>query len=222
MARMGDWRDNKDIEIPLDGVGGVSIVVKANVHREGLSSVQHFVLFFTVRLTIKSQALISPPTPSRTKPRQKASQRWPSAQAKKCTAYPITSYGTETPTRSPATLNAITGLGKSAFFSLSLPSSRFFVRLFRIDRIFCCLLACFVVSVFLLIAVGRGKSASESCFSASSRAVCLFRSAAGPSLWSSHGVHCCVFVRARSFGSNVPRRVEREYGTGLPAIVLSC
>jgi hypothetical protein len=39
MARMGDWRDNKDIEIPLDGVGGVSIVVKADVHREGLSQV---------------------------------------------------------------------------------------------------------------------------------------------------------------------------------------
>ena len=41
MARMGDWRDNKDIEIPLDGVGGVSIVVKANVHREGRSSSYH-------------------------------------------------------------------------------------------------------------------------------------------------------------------------------------
>lgn len=39
MARMGDWRDNKDIEIPLDGVGGVSIVVKADVHREGSSPV---------------------------------------------------------------------------------------------------------------------------------------------------------------------------------------
>lgn len=37
MARMGDWRDNKDIEIPLDGVGGVSIVVKADVHREGIN-----------------------------------------------------------------------------------------------------------------------------------------------------------------------------------------
>jgi hypothetical protein len=35
MARMGDWRENKDIEIPLDGVGGVSIIVKADVHRAG-------------------------------------------------------------------------------------------------------------------------------------------------------------------------------------------
>ena len=32
---MGNWRDNKDIEIPLDGVGGVSIIVKADVHRAG-------------------------------------------------------------------------------------------------------------------------------------------------------------------------------------------
>ena len=37
MARMGDWRENKDIEIPLDGVGGVSIIVKADVHRAGPS-----------------------------------------------------------------------------------------------------------------------------------------------------------------------------------------
>ena len=45
MAHMGDWRDNKDIEIPLDGVGGVSIVVKADVHREGLSSVGHYAFY---------------------------------------------------------------------------------------------------------------------------------------------------------------------------------
>lgn len=35
MARMGDWRDNKDVEIPLDGIGGVNILVKADVHRSG-------------------------------------------------------------------------------------------------------------------------------------------------------------------------------------------
>lgn len=35
MARMGDWRDNKDVEIPLDGIGGVNIIVKADVHRAG-------------------------------------------------------------------------------------------------------------------------------------------------------------------------------------------
>jgi hypothetical protein len=35
MARMGDWRDNKDEEINLDGIGGVNIVVKADVHKSG-------------------------------------------------------------------------------------------------------------------------------------------------------------------------------------------
>ncbi|KAI7138546.1 glycosyltransferase family 62 protein [Hortaea werneckii] len=37
MARMGDWRDNKDVEIPLDGIGGVNILVKADVHRAGIN-----------------------------------------------------------------------------------------------------------------------------------------------------------------------------------------
>ena len=37
MAKMGNWRDmNKDQEIPLDGIGGVSILVKADVHRSGM------------------------------------------------------------------------------------------------------------------------------------------------------------------------------------------
>lgn len=35
MARMGDWRNNKDEEIQLDGIGGVNILVKADVHRSG-------------------------------------------------------------------------------------------------------------------------------------------------------------------------------------------
>ena len=38
MAKMGDWRKNKDEEIELDGVGGVNIVVKADVHRSGKST----------------------------------------------------------------------------------------------------------------------------------------------------------------------------------------
>ena len=37
MAKMGDWRENKDVEIPLDGIGGVNILVKADVHRSGMS-----------------------------------------------------------------------------------------------------------------------------------------------------------------------------------------
>ena len=35
MAKMGDWRKNKDEIIPLDGIGGVSILVKADLHRAG-------------------------------------------------------------------------------------------------------------------------------------------------------------------------------------------
>lgn len=46
MARMGDWRENKDVEIELDGIGGVNILVKADVHRSGkyyvaLESLRH-------------------------------------------------------------------------------------------------------------------------------------------------------------------------------------
>jgi len=37
MARMGDWRDDKDEEIELDGIGGVNIIVKADVHRSGIN-----------------------------------------------------------------------------------------------------------------------------------------------------------------------------------------
>ena len=35
LVSMGDWRKDKDEEIELDGVGGVNIVVKADVHRTG-------------------------------------------------------------------------------------------------------------------------------------------------------------------------------------------
>ena len=37
MARLGDWRNDKDEEIALDGIGGVNILVKADVHRSGKS-----------------------------------------------------------------------------------------------------------------------------------------------------------------------------------------
>jgi len=36
MARLGDWRNDKDEEIELDGIGGVNILVKADVHRSGM------------------------------------------------------------------------------------------------------------------------------------------------------------------------------------------
>lgn len=37
MATMGDWRNNKDEELELDGIGGVNILVKADVHRSGIN-----------------------------------------------------------------------------------------------------------------------------------------------------------------------------------------
>ncbi|KAB8621940.1 hypothetical protein FH972_026049 [Carpinus fangiana] len=37
MAKEGDWRDNKDEEMELDGIGGVNIMVKADVHRAGIN-----------------------------------------------------------------------------------------------------------------------------------------------------------------------------------------
>lgn len=36
MAKMGHWTQNKDEEIELDGIGGVNILVKADVHRSGM------------------------------------------------------------------------------------------------------------------------------------------------------------------------------------------
>ena len=35
LALMGDWRRDKDVEVELDGIGGVTILVKADVHRAG-------------------------------------------------------------------------------------------------------------------------------------------------------------------------------------------
>ena len=35
LVAMGDWRRNKDDEVELDGIGGVNILVKADVHRSG-------------------------------------------------------------------------------------------------------------------------------------------------------------------------------------------
>ncbi|GAO14328.1 uncharacterized protein UV8b_07490 [Ustilaginoidea virens] len=37
MAKMGDWRDDANEEIELDGIGGVNILVKADVHRSGIN-----------------------------------------------------------------------------------------------------------------------------------------------------------------------------------------
>ena len=35
LVTLGDWRNNKDEEVELDGIGGVNVLVKADVHRSG-------------------------------------------------------------------------------------------------------------------------------------------------------------------------------------------
>jgi len=37
MVLEGDWRENKDVELELDSIGGVNIIVKADVHRSGIN-----------------------------------------------------------------------------------------------------------------------------------------------------------------------------------------
>lgn len=37
MCKEGDWREDKDVELELDGIGGVNIIVKADVHRSGIN-----------------------------------------------------------------------------------------------------------------------------------------------------------------------------------------
>lgn len=44
LVTLGDWRNNKDEEVELDGIGGVNILVKADVHRSG--ECPSFPLFF--------------------------------------------------------------------------------------------------------------------------------------------------------------------------------
>lgn len=50
MAKIGDWRENKDEEIKLDGIGGVNIVVKADVHKSGMV-INSFVPYHSHRRT---------------------------------------------------------------------------------------------------------------------------------------------------------------------------
>lgn len=91
MARMGDWRDNKDVEIPLDGIGGVNILVKADVHRAGAHEP-----YSRFRLSISLtcfQASTFPATRLRIKPKQKALRRWPNERGMESMASRIMLYG---------------------------------------------------------------------------------------------------------------------------------
>jgi hypothetical protein len=77
MAKMGDWRDNKDEEIELDGIGGVNIVVKADVHKSGR---ERRSLLSNHGANAK-QASTSHVMHSKTKPRPRVSPKWQSEQA---------------------------------------------------------------------------------------------------------------------------------------------
>lgn len=99
MAKMGDWRDNKDYEIELDGIGGVNILVKADVHRSGtwLPKTEHDLAAMTDIVLLQVSTFQR--TPSRTKPRRRVSRRWPSAPATRSMVCPTTWSGTLTRTR---------------------------------------------------------------------------------------------------------------------------
>ena len=105
MAQIGDWRNNPALEIPLDGVGGVSLLVRADLHRKGdllaplLPSPPP-----THALTAQcNQASTSPTNPSTTRSKPRA---WPNSPASRVTASSacrITSSGTSTRRRKRGT-----------------------------------------------------------------------------------------------------------------------
>lgn len=88
MARKGDWRNNKDEEINLDGIGGVNILVKADVHRSGM-----FPNIDQLSLTDNLKALTSLAMRLRIKQKLRDSRRWQNVQAIRLWAYQITSFG---------------------------------------------------------------------------------------------------------------------------------
>jgi hypothetical protein len=89
MAKMGDWRQNKDEEVQLDGIGGVNIVVKADVHRSGMVK-NHL---NPGRLLTNLQELISLAMRSKTKQKRKALQKWRREQATRSLDYRTMSCG---------------------------------------------------------------------------------------------------------------------------------
>ena len=124
---MGDWRHNKDDEVELDGIGGVNILVKADVHRSGQSyfpKAAHTKAKLTLNRS-KSQESTSHATHSKTKPRQKASPKWPKEQDIRLSGCPTTSCGISTPTRNGAISGVDQHTEKTAFYFL--PSTSIFL-----------------------------------------------------------------------------------------------
>jgi hypothetical protein len=68
MAKMGNWREDRNLEIPLDGIGGVNILVKADVHRSGTNSnsqLYHFEEFVLMNVSRHQLPLLRLRKPSR-------------------------------------------------------------------------------------------------------------------------------------------------------------
>lgn len=96
MCRMGDWRNNKDEEIELDGIGGVNIIVKADVHKSGKEDDFPFSCYGAN----SGQASTSHVTHSKIKPKRRVSRRWQSGQVTQSLACRITWCGILTQKRS--------------------------------------------------------------------------------------------------------------------------
>lgn len=107
MARMGDWRGDQAEEIPLDGIGGVNIIVKADVHRSGKFDDENNRVASTTRDFLVTllfyQASTSPATPLRTRPKQRASRKWQSVRDTASMDCPTTWYGILIRRRNPVT-----------------------------------------------------------------------------------------------------------------------
>jgi hypothetical protein len=89
MAKMGDWRQNKDEEVMLDGIGGVNIVVKGDVHRSGMWKPM---VCICSQLTGPQESTF-PAMPLRIKQKPKGSPRWQKEQDTTSLGYQTTSYG---------------------------------------------------------------------------------------------------------------------------------
>lgn len=70
---MGDWRNNKDEEVELDGIGGVNILVKADVHRSGRFRLKRIKHDASAEF---HQELTSHVTRLKIKQRRRGSPRW--------------------------------------------------------------------------------------------------------------------------------------------------
>jgi Anp1 len=93
MAKMGDWRADKDMEIELDGIGGVNILVKADVHRSGTLQTVDPDCFPCHLLISLQQASISHAMPLKIKLKPRASRRWPKELATRSMACLTMSFG---------------------------------------------------------------------------------------------------------------------------------